>query len=120
MIVVDNTKELEEKYDLNILPDDMKVIVLGGLKNKSKYNAIRYQNRVTYTGRQIKLIIAQMKLIENEIPEQWNEFQRAKYIYEVLGRNISYNHNREEYKTQQSSNLSILLSRKGISLCSIF
>ena len=73
-----------------------------------------YKQRVTYSAREIKQIIEQMKEIENSIPDEWGEPQRAKYIYEVLGKNINYNYNREEYKTQKSSNLSILLSRKGI------
>lgn len=114
MIVVANTKELEEIYDLNRLRDDEQVVVQGGLKGKEKYNDERYQIRTTYTGWQIKQIISQMKLIEDSIPKEWNEYQRAKYIYEVLGREIEYNYNRENYRSQQSSNLTILLSRKGI------
>ncbi len=114
MIVVANTKELEERYDLNRLPDDEQVIVQGGLRGKEKYNAERYLMRTTYTGWQIKQIISQMKLIEDSIPKEWNEYQRAKYIYEVLGSKIEYNYNRESYGNQQSSNLAILLSGKGI------
>jgi len=114
MIVVNNTKELELQYNLDKIPDDEKVVVLGGLAGKEKYNNEVYLRRVTYPARQIKQIISQMKEIEAYIPKEWNEWQKAKYIYEVLGKNISYNYNREEYKTQQPSNLSILLSRKGI------
>lgn len=114
MIVVANTKELEEKYDLNRLRDDEEVVVQGGLKGKEKYNAERYRVRTTYTGWQIKQIISQMKLIEDSIPKEWDQYQRAKYIYEVLGRKIEYNHNKEDYKSQQCSNLTVLLSRKGI------
>lgn len=114
MIVVSNTTELERLYNLNILRDDEQVIVQGGLKGKQKYNAEKYTLRTTYTVRQIKQIIAQMKLIEGSIPKEWNEYQRAKYIYEVLGKRIEYNHNREEQRTQQASNLTILLSGKGV------
>jgi len=114
MIVVRNTKELEQRYNLEKIPDTESVMVLGGMANKEKYNQHRYRARVTYPAREIKQIINQMKEIEKTIPNDWGEWQRAKYIYEVLGKNISYNYNREEYKNQQSSNLSILLSRKGI------
>lgn len=114
MIVVKNTKELEENYDLYRLPDNEEVVVLGGMADKEKYNAEKYIRRVTYPARQIKQIIGQMKEIENSIPNEWNEWQKAKYIYEILGKNIEYNFNREEYSNQQSSNLSILLSKKAI------
>lgn len=114
MIVVSNTKELERKYNLAKLRDDEKVIVQGGLAGKPKYNEKRYQLRTTYTVRQIKQIIGQMKLIEGSIPRGWDELQKAKYIYEILGKRIQYNHNREEYSSQQASNLTILLSGKGI------
>jgi len=114
MIVVSNTKELEKRYNLDRLKDDEKVIVQGGLAGKTKYNEKRYELRTTYTVRQIKQIIGQMKLIEGSIPSSWNEIQKAKYIYEVLGKRIEYNHNKAEYSSQQSSNLTILLSGKGI------
>ena len=114
MIVVNNTKELEQKYNLYAIPDDEMVMVLGGLANKEKYNKEIYQRRITYTGRQIKQIIEQMQEIESAIPDYWNDWQKAKYIYETLGNNIEYNRNREEYKTQQPSNLTVILSRKAI------
>lgn len=114
MIVVKNTKELEQKYELRRIPDTEMITVLGGLEGKEKYNKEKYKRRVTYPARQLKQIIAEMKEIEKAIPTDWNEWQKAKYIYETLANNIEYNHNKEEYSTQQSSNLSILLSRKGI------
>ena len=113
MIVVSNTKELE-KYGLDRISDNEHVRILGGMKGKAKYEYEKYLIRTTYTGRQIKQIINQMQLIENSIPKEWNEWQRAKYIYEVLGRYIEYNHNKEDHNTQQCSNLTILLSRSGI------
>ncbi len=114
MIVVKNTKELEERYSLQDIPDDEIVMVLGGLANKSKYNKERYKTRTTYTGRTIKQIISEMKQIESTIPESWSELQKAKKIYEILGKRIEYNYNEQEYDTQQSSNLTILNSRRGI------
>ncbi len=113
MIVASNTLELE-KLGLDKIKDDEYVRILGGMKGKNKYEAERYEIRTTYTGRQIKQIINQMKLIENSIPREWNKWQRAKYIYEILGKNIEYDHDEENHKTQQCSNLTILLSRKGI------
>lgn len=114
MIIVKNTKELQEKYELNNIPDDQQIMVLGGLAGKDKYNAEKYKQRVTYKASDIKLIINEMEEIEKNIPKKWNEWQRAKYIYERLGERISYNFNSNEYGNQQSSNLTILLSRKGI------
>ncbi len=114
MIVVNNTKELEQKYNLYAIPDDEMVMVLGGLANKEKYNREIYQRRITYTGRQIKQIIEQMQEIESAMPDSWNDWQKAKYIYETLGNKIEYNRNKEEYKTQQPSNLTVILSRKAI------
>lgn len=114
MIVVSNTVELENKYDLSRIRDDEQVCVQGGMRGKPKYNDERYQRRTTYTGREIKQIINQMKLIESSIPKEWNQYQRAKYIYEVLGKGIEYNHNREEYATQRPSSLAGILDRKAI------
>lgn len=114
MIVVKNTKELEQKYDLSRISDEERITVLGGLKGKAKYNKEKYQRRITYPARQLKQIIFEMKEIEKTIPSNWNAWQRAKYIHETLANNIEYNYNKEEYSEQQSSNLSILLSKKGI------
>ncbi len=114
MIVVNNTKELEQRYNLYNIPDEENVMVLGGLVNKQKYNREIYMRRITYTGRQIKQIIKQMQEIESAIPDSWNNWQKAKYIYEILGNNIEYNRNEEDYKTQQPSNLTVILSRKAI------
>ena len=61
-----------------------------GKEGKPKYNQERYIQRRTYSGRELKQIIGQMKIIENNIPKQWNQMQKAKYIYEVLGKNIDY------------------------------
>ena len=113
MLIVSNTKELE-MYGLENIKDDDDVRVLGGFNEKEKYNEERYLNRITYKGSDIKRIINQMKLIESKISKEWNDWQRAKYIYETLGRSIGYNLDRRTYANQQSSNLSILLSRKAI------
>ena len=114
MIVVRDTRELEEKYNINSIPDDEQIRVVGGMAHKSKYSEERYQRRTTYTARQLKQIIQQMRAIEDTIPENWDKWQRAKYLYMVLASNVEYNYDRESYKTQQSSNLTILLSGKGI------
>ena len=99
MIIVRNTKELEQKWDLNKLPDTEKIMVLGGFEGKPKYldcpnlnKREEYLARITYSTRQIKQIIAEMKEIEESIPLDWNKWQRAKYIYETLAENIKYNY----------------------------
>lgn len=68
MIVVRNTKELEQNYDLNNIPDYESICVLGGLADKEKYNKEKYMRRVTYSARDLKQIISQMKEIEATIP----------------------------------------------------
>lgn len=114
MIVVKNTKELEENYDLRMIPDNEQIRVVGGMYGKDKYNEERYIRRTTYSARQLKQIIQEMKEIEMTIPKNWDEWQRAKYIYTVLAQNIGYNRDKESYGNQQSSNLTILLSKAGI------
>ena len=114
MIIVRNTKELQERYDLNKIPDDELIRVVGGMEGKDKYNNETYERRTTYPARQLKQIIYLMQEIESKIPEHWDESQKAKYIYNTLGENIEYNYDKETYKNQQSSNLTILLSKKGI------
>ncbi len=114
MIIVANTRELESRYNLREIPDNEQIWIQGGMKGKPKYNADRYQRRTTYSGREIKQIIGQMRLIEDSIPKEWSQLQRAKYIYEVLGKKIEYNYNREEYDSQRPSNLTTILSGKAI------
>ncbi len=113
-IIVRNTKELET-MDLSRLPDNVEVQVLGGLCGKQKYaTKSHYQARTTYPLGQLKQIMATMREIESNINPSWPEMARARYIYEALGNNITYDFDRANYSTQQASNLSILLSRKGI------
>lgn len=114
MIVVTNTRELESRYRLDSIPDNEQIRIQGGMAGKPKYNQERYQIRTTYSGREIKQIIGQMKLIEDSIPRDWDQMQRAKYIYEVLGKGIEYNYDRAEYATQRPSNLSAILTGKAI------
>ena len=113
MLVFSNTKKLEE-YGIDRIRDDEQVRILGGMEGKPKYNKEEYEIRTTYSGRQIKQIINQMKLIEERIPKGWNNWQRAKFIYEILGRNISYDHNEENYRGGKRSNLSVIMSQKAI------
>lgn len=113
-IVVKNTKELE-MMDLSRIPDNAEVQVLGGMYGKQKYaTKDHYRARTTYPLGQLKQIMATMHEIESNINPSWPEMARARYVYEVLGNNISYDLNRANYSNQQSSNLSILLSREGI------
>ena len=114
MIVVKNTKELEEKYDLEKLKDDEKIMVQGGLNGKNKYNSDHYISRVTYDAKTLKLIIQQMKMIESQIPKEWNELQKAKYIYTVLAQNIEYERDESKYETGNCSNLMGLMTGKSI------
>lgn len=114
MIIVLNTKELEEKYNLEQIRDDEQIIVLGGLEGKQKYNKERYRERVTYDARSLKLIIQQMKKIESKIPNEWDEYQKAKFIYVVLAENIDYENDKEKYKTENCSNLMGLRTGKAI------
>lgn len=79
------------------------------MAGKAKYNQEKYQQRRTYSGRELKQIIGQMKIIESSIPKEWNQMQKAKYIYEVLGKNIDYSLN-----AQRPSSLSVILDRKGV------
>ena len=87
MIVVANTKELEEKFDLSKIRDDELIRVEGGLKGKSKYNANQYVSRTTYTAKTLKQIIQQMKKIESRINPKWDDIQKAKYIFKINTRN---------------------------------
>lgn len=113
-IIVRNTKELET-MDLSRLPDNMEVQVLGGMYGKQKYATKQhYQDRTTYPLGQLKQIMATMHEIEKNINPNWSEMARARYIYETLGNNITYDYNSQNYSNQQASNLSILLSREGI------
>lgn len=114
MIQVINTAELENKYDLSKMNNNRKIRILGGLAGKDKYNEKQYEERTTYTVGQVKQILGIIKIIESNINPQWNQLQRAKFIYNSLGRYIYYNHDESSYDNQQSSNLTGLLSRNSI------
>lgn len=114
MIIVKNTRELEEKYNLDLIPDSESIRVTGGTEGKSKYDEEKYKRRTTYSARQLKQIIGQMREIEEKIPSDWNAWQRAKYIYTQIASQVAYNYDRSTYGNQQSSNLSILMTGKGI------
>ena len=62
----------------------------------------------------MKLIIQQMKMIESQIPKEWNELQKAKYIYTVLAQNIEYERDESKYETGNCSNLMGLITGKSI------
>lgn len=112
-IVVNNTKELENRYNLDRYPDNIRVRVLGGLA-KSKYAGDAYVTRTTYPLGQLKQMLGVMHEIESEVNPNWPELVRARFIYERLAENISYNRRKSEYINQQSSNLTPLLSREAI------
>lgn len=114
MIIVKNTRELEELYDVDAIPDGEYIRIVGGLEDKAKYKREPYIGRTTYSARQVKQIIAEMKEIEAKIPSNWSKWQKAKFIYQTLAGSVDYNHDRSTYSNQQSSNLSIILSKKGI------
>lgn len=114
MIVVSNTKELEEKFDLDNIRDDELIRVVGGLKGKNKYMCEPYISRTTYTAKTLKEIINQMKIIESRIPEEWYEAQKVKYIYITLGKKISYEYNEEKRINGRCSNLTGLVTGKAI------
>ncbi len=114
MIRVKNTVELQENYKLSEIADTDEVMVYGGFYGKEKYDRERYRTRVTYSGRDIKNIIVKMQEIESAIPEEWGQIQRAKFIYETLGKAIGYDYDHNKKTNQQSSNLTVLLSREGV------
>lgn len=114
MIRAKNTVELEKNYKLSQIDDEEQVVIKGGL-DKEKYNLERYERRVTYSGRDIKNIITKMREIEANIPEEWNDWQKAKYIYETIGKNISFDYKYfEAGRHQQDSNLTTILSGKAV------
>lgn len=113
MIRVKNTVELQENYKLSDIADSDEVMVYGGLYDKEKYNLRRYRSRVTYSGRDIKQIIVKMQEIESVIPNDWSKIQKAKFIYERLGKSIDYDFD-DSPLDQQNSNLTVLLRGKGI------
>ena len=104
MIVVANTKELEEEFDLSKIRDDELIRVEGGLKGKSKYNANQYVSR----------IIQQMKKIESRINPKWDDIQKAKYIFMTLGKSMEYEYDISKYVSGNCSNLTGLITGKAI------
>ena len=114
MIVVANTKELEEEFDLSKIRDDELIRVEGGLKGKSKYNANQYVSRTTYTAKTLKQIIQQMKKIESRINPKWDDIQKAKYIFMTLGKSMEYEYDISKYVSGNCSNLTGLITGKAI------
>ena len=58
---------------------------------KSRQKAVEAINEyLTYTASELKLIVKELNNIKSGINESWNDYQKAKYVYDYMVNNIEY------------------------------
>ncbi len=58
---------------------------------KSRQKAVEAINEyLTYTASELKLIVKELNKIKSGINESWNDYQKAKYVYDYMVNNIEY------------------------------
>ena len=88
---------------INALTDNIDVRVIGGLTDEySKSHKGEYSDaldflreKATYSKQELKEIMKKFNEIESHINPQWNDYEKALYLYEYVKYNIVYRKNRD-------------------------
>ena len=110
--------EAEDTKDLNSvalskISNKVKIHIKGPLKGE-KYNNIKYYNRNTYKIRELKEIIRTMESIEKNINPEWNEMQKAMYVYNTLASKMVYNFDYLSAHDEKDQSLHSLIKQSGV------
>ena len=89
---------------INALTDNIDVRIIGGLtdeyakSHKSEHSdALDYlREKATYSKQELQEIMGKFKEIEAHIDPQWNDYEKALYLYEYVKYNVVYRKNREQ------------------------
>ena len=87
---------------INALTDNIDVRVIGGLtdeyaKSHKDSDALDHlREKATYSKQELQEIMGKFKEIESHIDPQWNDYEKALYLYEYVKYNVVYRKNREQ------------------------
>ena len=92
-IVFKNTVGIDKEAIKNI-KQSLVVRIIGGLDEveKPKYNTQTYYDRTLYKPIEVYKIIEKMEAIESGMEPDWNDLDKAMYIYKQLCESINYDY----------------------------
>lgn len=101
ILILDNTVDLSSKLISKITSDRVFFSIKGGLDydKKEKYKSKKYIDRTFVSPSGLKKIIEYFEYTENLIDPNWNEFEKAMFLYNALVVDMEY---ADEYENIQS------------------
>lgn len=101
LIELQNTIGLTDDI-INSLTDNIDVRIIGGLtkeysESHKDSDVIDYfREKATYSKNELKEIMKKFKEIESNINPNWNDYEKALYLYEYIKCNLVYRKNRDQ------------------------
>ena len=101
LIELPNTIGLSDEI-INALTDNIDVRIIGGLtdeyaKSHKDSDALDHlREKATYSKQELQEIMGKFKEIESHIDPQWNDYEKALYLYEYVKYNVVYRKNIEQ------------------------
>lgn len=85
---------------INMLTDNIDVRIIGGLTdeyaNSHKGDNLDFlREKATYSKQELQSIMSKFQEIETNINPQWNDYEKALYLYEYIKYNVVYRKNRQ-------------------------
>ncbi len=96
-IILDNTKGITSDLISKINNSRVMFSIKGGLDydNKEKYNEQKYLDRTYISPNGLKKIVRYFEYNEKDLKPEWNEFEKAMYLYNALVVDMTYDENYE-------------------------
>ncbi|MBR2587820.1 MAG: hypothetical protein IKD77_01270 [Bacilli bacterium] len=96
LVEIPNTNELSLEI-IEKIPDNVSIRIIGSYtlenlnrEDLNKQTKIAVLEKVTYTKEELVQIMTEINKIESQIDSNWNEYEKALFIYEYLKKNIKY------------------------------
>ena len=93
LIQIPDTKGLSIEM-VEKLPENVDVRIIGGLTEEyaksTTYNWDKFREKATYSKSELITILKKMEQIEKGIDPNWNDYEKALYLYEYLKYDITY------------------------------
>ena len=98
ILILDNTVDLSSELVSKIVSDRVVFSIKGGLNYdaKEKYKKQKYIKRTLVSPNGLKSIIKYFEYTENLIEPNWNEFEKAMFLYNALVVDMEYAENYEK------------------------
>lgn len=113
-IIVDfnDAKGIKSSF-LDKLDKKTKIHITGPLKGE-KYNQRRYLARNTYPIDVARKIMRRMEAIEAKVNPDWNDLEKALFVYDTLSTNMTINRDHMNDENYESQSLAALAQGSGI------